>query len=128
MALLQVYQAKVLKELHEGSSDPGLMKELHTATDLTLRAAKVTVRSLKQTTSTLVVQARHLWLNLADMKECLAAPPHMLVAEGIPLRCGHKSSLHPGHNAELLVGRRYRQSQQWRELLFGRQRTHSTHK
>ncbi len=69
MALLQVYQAKALKELHEGSSDPGVMQELRTATDLALRATKVTARSLGRAMSTLVVQERHLWLNLADMRE-----------------------------------------------------------
>lgn len=36
MALLQVYQAKALKELHESCSDPGLMQELCIATDLDL--------------------------------------------------------------------------------------------
>ncbi len=56
MALLQTYQAKALKQLYEGSSDPGLMQELRTATDLALRATKVTARSLGQTMSTLVVQ------------------------------------------------------------------------
>ncbi len=69
MALLQTYQAKALKQLYEGSSDPGLMQELRTATDLALRATKVTARSLGQTMSTLVVQERHLWLDLADMSE-----------------------------------------------------------
>ncbi len=69
MALLQVYQARALKELHEGSSDPGVMQKLHTAMDLALRATKVTARSLGQAMSTLVVQERHLWLNLADMRE-----------------------------------------------------------
>ncbi len=69
MALLQVYQAKALKELHEGSSDPGVMQELRTATDLALRVTKVTARSLGRAMSTLVVQERHLWLNLADMRE-----------------------------------------------------------
>ncbi|XP_016330768.1 dihydroxyacetone phosphate acyltransferase-like [Sinocyclocheilus anshuiensis] len=44
-------------------------QELRTATDLALRATKVTARSLGQTMSTLVVQERHLWLNLADMRE-----------------------------------------------------------
>lgn len=48
MALLQVYKAKTLKELHKGSSDPGLMLDLCIATDLALRASKVTVRSLGQ--------------------------------------------------------------------------------
>ncbi|KAL0180336.1 hypothetical protein M9458_025778, partial [Cirrhinus mrigala] len=28
MAILQVYQAKALRQLHKGSSDPGLMQEL----------------------------------------------------------------------------------------------------
>ncbi len=38
-------------------------------TDLALRATKVTARALGQTMSTLVVQERHLWLTLADMRE-----------------------------------------------------------
>ncbi len=67
--LLQVYQAKALKELHKGSYDPGVMKELRTAMDLALRATKVTTHSLGRAMSTLVVQERHLWLNLADMRE-----------------------------------------------------------
>ncbi|XP_051565130.1 uncharacterized protein LOC127447349 [Myxocyprinus asiaticus] len=69
MALLQVHQAKALKELHEGSSDPGLMQELRSATDLALQATKVTARSLRQAMSTLVVQEHHLWLNLVEMGE-----------------------------------------------------------
>ncbi len=59
MALLQVHQAKALKQLHEGGADPGVLQELRTATDL----------ALGQTMSTLVVQERHLWLTLADMRE-----------------------------------------------------------
>ncbi len=46
MAILQVHQAKALKQVHEGSTDPGLMQELRTATDFALRATKVTARSL----------------------------------------------------------------------------------
>ncbi len=69
MALLQVHQAKALKRLHEGDADPGVLQELRTATDLALRATKVTARALGQTMSTLVVQERHLWLTLADMRE-----------------------------------------------------------
>ncbi len=68
-APLQVHQAKVLKQLHEGGADPGVLQELRTATDLALRATKVTARALGQTMSTLVVQERHLWLTLADMRE-----------------------------------------------------------
>ncbi len=61
MAILQVHQAKALKQVHEGSTDPGLMQELRTATDFALRATKAM--------STMVVQERHLWLNLAEMKD-----------------------------------------------------------
>ncbi len=68
MALLPAYQAKALKQLHEGSSDSCLIQELCTLTDLALQAMNVTKRSLGQTMSTLVVQERHLWLNLADMR------------------------------------------------------------
>ncbi len=49
--------------------DPGLMQELRTATDFALRATKVTARSLGKAMSTMVVQERHLWLNLAEMKD-----------------------------------------------------------
>ncbi len=69
MAILQVHQAKALKKVHEGSTDPGLMQELRTATDFALRATKVTARSLGKAMSTMVVQERHLWLNLAEMKD-----------------------------------------------------------
>ncbi len=48
---------------------PGVLQELRTVTDLALRATKVTARALGQTMSTLVVQERHLWLTLVDMRE-----------------------------------------------------------
>ncbi len=69
MAILQVHQAKVLKQMHEGSTDPGLMQELRTVTDFALRATKVTAWSLGKAMSTMVVQERNLWLNLADIKD-----------------------------------------------------------
>ncbi len=69
MAIMQVHQAKALKQVHEGSTDPELMQELRTATDFALRATKVTARSLGKAMSTMVVQERHLWLNLAEMKD-----------------------------------------------------------
>ncbi len=37
MAILQVHQAKALKQVHEGSTDAGLMQELPTASDFALR-------------------------------------------------------------------------------------------
>ncbi|KAL0159520.1 hypothetical protein M9458_043245, partial [Cirrhinus mrigala] len=69
MATLQVYQAKALKELHKGSPDQAVLQELRAATDFALRATKVTARSLGQVMSTLMVQERHLWLNLAQMAD-----------------------------------------------------------
>ncbi len=69
MAILQIHQAKALKQVHEGSTDPWLMQELRTVTDFALRATKVTARSLGKAMSTMVVQERHLWLNLAEMKD-----------------------------------------------------------
>ncbi len=45
-AIQQEHQAKALKQMHEGSADPGLMQELSTATDFALRATKVMARSL----------------------------------------------------------------------------------
>ncbi len=58
MAILQVHQAKALKEMHEGSSDPGLMQELRTGTDFALRATKVTARSLGKAMSTMAQPGR----------------------------------------------------------------------
>ncbi len=69
MALLQVHQAKALRDLHEGGHDLAVLHELRAATDLALRATKVTAQSLGRAMSTLVVQERHLWLCLTDMKE-----------------------------------------------------------
>ncbi len=69
MAILQVHQAKALKQVHEGSTDPGLMQELRSATDFALLATKVTAWSLGKAMSTMVVQERHLWLNLAEMND-----------------------------------------------------------
>ena len=69
MAVLQVYQAKVLSELHEGVPKPELLQDLRSATDYALRATKVTAQALGRAMSTMVVQERHLWLNLAEMKD-----------------------------------------------------------
>ncbi len=41
MALLQVHQAKALRDLHEGGHDPQVLQELRAATDLALWATKV---------------------------------------------------------------------------------------
>ncbi len=67
MAILQVHQVKVLKQMHKGSSNPGVMQELRTATEFALRATKV--MALGKAMSTMVTQECHLWLNLAEMKD-----------------------------------------------------------
>ncbi|KAL0148328.1 hypothetical protein M9458_056390, partial [Cirrhinus mrigala] len=69
MAILQVYQPKVLKDLHEGAPDPELLQELRSVTDYALRATKVTAQALGKAMSTMMVQERHLWLNLAEMRD-----------------------------------------------------------
>ncbi len=69
MALLQVHQPKALRDLHEGGHDPQVHHELRAATDLALRPTKVTARAVGRAMSTLVVQERHLWLCLADMRD-----------------------------------------------------------
>ncbi len=69
MALLQVHQAKALRDLHEGGHDPQVHHELHAVTDLALQATKVTARAVGCAMSTLVVQECHLWLCLADMRD-----------------------------------------------------------
>ncbi|KAL0187588.1 hypothetical protein M9458_014687, partial [Cirrhinus mrigala] len=59
----------VLKDLHEGVPDPELLHELRSVTDYDLRATKVTAQALGRAMSTMVVQERHLWLNLAEMRD-----------------------------------------------------------
>ncbi len=61
MALLQVHQDKALRDLHEGGHDPEVLKELRTATDLALRAMKVTARSLGLAMSTMVHRRQRLY-------------------------------------------------------------------
>ncbi len=68
MALLQVHQAKALKDLHEGCHELAVIDELRAATDLALQATKLTTQSLDHAMSMLVVQG-DLWLCLTDMKQ-----------------------------------------------------------
>ncbi len=70
MAVLQAYQADLLKELDEGeqisSSDVG---DLRRTADLALRATKETARAIGRSMAALVAAERHLWLTLSDMKK-----------------------------------------------------------
>ena len=70
MAVLQAYQAELLKDLDEGEGiTPEAVKELRRATDLALRATKHTARAVGRSMAGLITVERHLWLNLTDIKE-----------------------------------------------------------
>ncbi len=60
MSLLQAYQAELLTELDEGESiSPNTVCELRRATDLSLRAAKETAKSIGRSMAALVATNRH---------------------------------------------------------------------
>ncbi len=70
MAILQAYQADVLKEMDEGTGlTPEAVKELCRATDLALRATKHTARAVGRSMPGSVAAERHLWLNLTEIRE-----------------------------------------------------------
>lgn len=56
-------------DIHEGGPHPALMQKLCSGTDFTLWALKVTAQAFSWAMSTLVVQERYLWLNLAEMRD-----------------------------------------------------------
>ncbi len=70
MAILQAYQADVLKEMDEGTGlTPEAVKELRRATDLALRATKHTARAVGCSMAGSVAAERHLWRNLTEIRE-----------------------------------------------------------
>ncbi len=70
MAILQAYQADVLKEMDEGTGlTPEAVKVLRRATDLALRATKHPARAVGCFMSASVAAERHLWLNLTEIRE-----------------------------------------------------------
>ncbi len=69
MAILQAYQADVLKEMDEGTGlTPEAVKELRRATDLALRATKHTAR-VGPSMAGSVAAERHLWLDFTEIRE-----------------------------------------------------------
>ncbi len=75
MAILQAYQADVLKEMDEGTGlTPEAVKELRRATDLALRATKHTARAVGRSMAASVAAERHLWLNLLSTPFNVAGP------------------------------------------------------
>ncbi len=70
MAILQAYQADVLKEMDEGTGlTSEAVKELRRAIDLDLRATKHTTRAVGRSMAASVAAERHLWLNLTEICE-----------------------------------------------------------
>ncbi len=67
MAVLQVYQAKLLSAVDESEPDPATLRELRSATDLALRATKTTAQAIGRSMASLVVLERHLWLTLTEI-------------------------------------------------------------
>ncbi|MCJ8740105.1 hypothetical protein PDJAM_G00055060 [Pangasius djambal] len=74
MAVLQVFQAKLLQVMDESGPDSAAFKELRSATDLALRATKATAQAIGRSMANLVVLERHLWLNLTEIKEVDKVP------------------------------------------------------
>ncbi len=70
MAVLQAYQADLLKELDEGEGfGVDDICELCRTADLSLRATKETARAIGRSMAALVAAERHLWLTLSDIKD-----------------------------------------------------------
>ncbi|KAL0204540.1 hypothetical protein M9458_002558, partial [Cirrhinus mrigala] len=70
MAVLQAYQADLLKDLDEGDEiKKDDITELRRAADLSLRATKETARAIGRSMAAMVAAERHLWLTLSNMKE-----------------------------------------------------------
>lgn len=69
MAILQVFQTRLLGSLDEGSPDPESLRKLRTAADLALAASKKIAQGIGRNMSSLVVLHRHLWLTLSGMRD-----------------------------------------------------------
>ncbi len=68
MAVLQAYQADLLKDLDKGQDlSPDEVAELRHTTDLALRATKQAATDMGRSMAAMVVTERHLWVNLADI-------------------------------------------------------------
>lgn len=70
MAILQAYQADLLKDLDEGEGPtPEDVAELRKAADLSLRATREAASAIGRSMAAMVATERHLWLNLSGIKE-----------------------------------------------------------
>ncbi len=69
MAVLQVFQAKLLSCLDESGSNPVAFRELRNKTNLALRATKTTAQAIGRSMASVVVLEHYLWLTLMDIKD-----------------------------------------------------------
>ncbi|ROL03899.1 hypothetical protein DPX16_23334 [Anabarilius grahami] len=69
MAVLQVFQAKLLRAMDESGLDPVVFCDLRSATDLVLHAMKATAQAIGRSMASLIVLECHLWLNLTEIKD-----------------------------------------------------------
>ncbi len=74
MAVLQVYQAKLLQSMDVSGLDPTAFKELRSMTDLALCTTKATVQAIDRSMSSLVMLEHHLWLTLMEIKDADKVP------------------------------------------------------
>ncbi len=70
MAVLQAYQADLLKDLDSGQGlSPDEVAELRRTTDLALRATKQAASAMGRSMAAMVVTEGHLWVNMADLEK-----------------------------------------------------------
>ncbi len=68
MAVLQAYQADLLKDLYKGQGlSPDEIAELCRTTDLALCSTKQAATAMGRYMAAMVVMERHLWVNLTDI-------------------------------------------------------------
>lgn len=70
MAIMQAYQADLLKDVSEGGEiSADMISELRQTADLTLRATRESAKSIGRSMAAMVATERHLWLSQTSMKE-----------------------------------------------------------
>ncbi len=100
MAVLQVFQAKLLRCMDKAGPDPAAFRELCSATDLALCATKTMAQAFCRSIANLVVLECQLWLTLTEIMECVQCPlPGLSSLPPWPVRthCGRvRRALHCG--------------------------------